>query len=416
MVTIKAFKGIRPQKGLETKIASRPYDVLNSEEARTEAKDNNMSLYHIIKPEIDFPVGTDEHSQQVYDKALENFNKFKENNWLIQDKEEKYYIYSQKMEGRTQIGLVACSSIDDYLNGNIKKHELTRKDKEEDRMVHVKINNANIEPIFLAYPANPRIDQILEKTISKFEPEYNFTSEDGITHSFWLITSKDSINEITKIFTNIPYTYVADGHHRSAAAALVGKELREKQPSYTGKEEFNYFLTVLFPDNQLKIFDYNRLIKDLNGLTPDMFLVKLSQNFIIENKGKETYRPENKHIMGLYLDNNWYKLSFKENTYNDKDPIDALDVTTLTKFVLEPLLNIHDLRTSKRIDFVGGIRGLQELEKRVDSGEMKAAFAMYPVSMEQLMAIADNNMIMPPKTTWFEPKLRSGLIIHSLED
>ncbi len=415
MVTIKAFKGIRPQKGLETKIASRPYDVLNSEEARLEAGDNTMSLYHIIKPEIDFPSGTDEHSQEVYDTAVKNFQKFKQNEWLIQDNEELLYIYSQKMDGRTQYGLVTCSDIEDYLTGTIKKHELTRKDKEEDRMIHVRINNANIEPVFLAYPANVRIDQIVEETI-KDKPEYDFVSEDGIGHTFWVITNKTLINEIINIFNKIPYTYVADGHHRSAAATLVGKELRDKQSTYTGKEEFNFFLTVLFPDNQLKIFDYNRLMKDLNGLSPEQFLTKLSVNFIVEKKGKETYKPENKHIIGLYLEGNWYKLSFKEGTYNDNDPIDALDVTTLTKYVLEPTLDILDLRTSKRIDFVGGIRGLQELEKRVDSGEMKAAFAMYPVSMEQLMAIADNNMIMPPKTTWFEPKLRSGLIIHSLEE
>ncbi len=414
MVTIKAFKGIRPQKGLETKIASRPYDVLNSEEARLEAGDNTMSLYHIIKPEIDFPSGTDEHSQEVYDTAVKNFQKFKQNEWLIQDKDELLYIYSQKMDGRTQYGLVTCSDIEDYLTGTIKKHELTRKDKEEDRMIHVRINNANIEPVFLAYPANTRIDQIVEETI-KNKPEYDFVSEDGIGHTFWVITNKTLINEIINIFNKIPYTYVADGHHRSAAATLVGKEQRDKQSTYTGKEEFNFFLTVLFPDNQLKIFDYNRLMKDLNGLSPEQFLTKLSVNFIVEKKGKETYKPENKHIIGLYLEGNWYKLSFKEGTYNDNDPIDALDVTTLTKYVLEPTLEILDLRTSKRIDFVGGIRGLQELERRVDSGEMKAAFAMYPVSMEQLMAIADNNMIMPPKTTWFEPKLRSGLIIHSLE-
>ncbi len=415
MVDIKAFKGIRPIKGLETKIASRPYDVLNSEEARKEAGDNEMSLYHIIKPEIDFPSGTDEHSQEVYDTALKNFKKFQKNGWLVQDSEELLYIYSQKMEGRTQYGLVVCSNIEDYLNGTIKKHELTRKDKEEDRMVHVRINKANIEPVFLAYPTNPRINQIVEKTI-KNKPEYDFTSEDGIGHTFWIINDKSLINEIISIFNKIPYTYVADGHHRSAAAALVGKELREKNSKYTGKEEFNYFLTVLFPDNQLKIFDYNRLIKDLNGLTTEQFLSKLEPSFNIENKGKKTYTPENKHIMGLYLQGNWYKLTFKKGTYDDNDPIAALDVTTLTKTVLEPILDIQDLRTSKRIDFVGGIRGLQELEKRVDSSEMKAAFAMYPVSMEQLMAIADNDMIMPPKTTWFEPKLRSGLIIHSLED
>ncbi len=415
MVTIKAFKGIRPQKGLETKIASRPYDVLNSEEARLEAGDIEMSLYHIIKPEIDFPAGTDEHSQAVYDKAVENFSKFKQNKWLIQDDKDLLYVYSQTMDGRTQLGLVACSNIDDYLTDKIKKHELTRKDKEEDRMVHVRITKANIEPVFLAYPSHSRIDEIINDTITSNKPEYDFTSEDGISHTFWVINNDSYITEITTIFSKIPYTYVADGHHRSAAAALVGKELRSKHPTYSGKEEFNYFLTVLFPDNQLKIFDYNRLIKDLNGLTTDQFLSNLNDNFIIEKKGKNTYRPENKHIMGLYLEGSWYKLSFKEGTYDDADPINALDVTTLTNYVLEPILDIKDLRTSKRIDFVGGIRGLAELEKRVDSGEMKAAFAMFPVSMDQLMAIADNDMIMPPKTTWFEPKLRSGLIIHSLE-
>lgn len=415
MVTIKAFKGIRPKKGLETKIASRPYDVLSSEEARIEAGNNEMSLYHIIKPEINFPPETDEHSKKVYDKAVENFTKFKNNKWLIQDEEDLLYIYSQKMNGRIQYGLVACSDIEDYLNGTIKKHELTRKDKEEDRMIHVRINKANIEPVFLAYPANKRINQIVEKVIQT-KPEYDFLSEDGINHSFWIIHNKSLIAEIIAIFHSIPNTYVADGHHRSAAAALVGKEFREKTPNYTNREEFNYFLTVLFPDNQLKIFDYNRLIKNLNGLSTEEFLTQLNKNFIVEKKGAKTYKPEKKHTMGLYIDSNWYKLTFKEGTYNDNDPIEVLDVTTLTKYVLEPLIGITDLRTNKNIDFVGGIRGLEELKKRVDTGEMKAAFAMYPVSMEQLIAIADNNMIMPPKTTWFEPKLRSGLIIHSLED
>jgi len=415
MVTIRAFKGIRPKKGLEEKIASRPYDVLNSEEAREEAKGNVMSLYHIIKPEIDFSADTDAHSQEVYDSAVASFTKFKENNWLIQDEAPSLYIYAQTMDGRTQYGLAACASVDDYLNDKIKKHELTRKDKEEDRMLHVRINNANIEPVFFSYRSNNRINEIISNVTDNSEAIYNFTSEDNIGHSFWIINSNDTITEITNIFQNIDSTYVADGHHRSAAAALVGKEKREKYPNYSGDEEFNYFLAVHFPDNQLKIFDYNRVIKDLNGLTTEQFLEKLSENFNIEKMGTNQYRPGNIHIMGLYIESNWYKLEFKDGTYDDADPIKALDVTTLTKYVLEPIINITDLRTSKRIDFIGGIRGLEELEKRVDSGEMAAAFAMYPVSMDQLINIADSGNIMPPKTTWFEPKLRSGLIIHSLD-
>ena len=414
MAIVKPFKGVRPPKDLVTQVASRPYDVLSSEEAREEAKGNERSLYHIIKPEIDFPTGTDEHSQPVYDKAVENFNKFQEKGWLKPDDKEMYYVYAQTMNGRTQYGLVVCACVEDYLTGAIKKHELTRKDKEEDRMIHVRINDANIEPVFFAYPDNKVLDEIVSETI-KNAPEYDFVADDGFGHQFWLIDNDAVVAQITEIFAGIPYLYIADGHHRTAAAALVGAEKAKQNPNHTGKEEYNYFLAVCFPDNQLKIMDYNRVVKDLNGLTPAEFLEALGDYFSIEYKGTEIYHPACLHNFSLYLDGSWYSLTAKPGTYNDSDPIGVLDVTISSDLILDKILGMKDLRTDKRIDFVGGLRGLGELKRRVDSGEMKAALALYPVSMKQLIDIADTGNIMPPKTTWFEPKLRSGLVIHKLD-
>lgn len=413
MVKIKPFKGIRPPKGIAREVASRPYDVLNSAEAQAEA--GEKSLLHIIKPEIDFSPIADEHSQQVYDKAVENFKKWKERGWLVQDKEDRYYIYAQTMEGRTQYGLVACCHFQDYLEGKIKKHELTRKDKEEDRMIHVRIQNANIEPVFFSYPHSDEIDKIVLGIVESKPAEYDFVAEDGFGHHFWTIDDKSVIERITNIFEKIPALYVADGHHRTAAAALVGEEKKKANPNHTGDEEYCYFLSVLFPDNQLKIIDYNRVVKDLNGLTAEELLAKLKEDFIVEAKGTEIYKQSALHNFSMYIGGTWYSLTAKEGTYNDDDPIGVLDVTILSNLVLDKLLGIKDLRTDKRIDFVGGIRGLGELKRRVDSGEMKVAFALYPVSMKQLIDIADTGNIMPPKTTWFEPKLRSGLVIHSLE-
>ncbi len=414
MAIIKPFKGIRPPKNLVKKVASRPYDVLNSEEARAEAEGNPYSLYHIIKPEIDFPAGTDEHEEKVYAKAAENFKKFKDNGWLIQDDTENYYVYAQTMHGRTQYGLVVCAYVDDYMNEKIKKHELTRRDKEEDRMKHVRVNNANIEPVFLAYPHRDDLNEVVSEII-KNEPEYNFVADlDGFGHSFWLIDDQSTIDRITSIFAEIPYLYIADGHHRSAAAALVGNEKKLQNSNHRGDEEYNYFMAVCFPDNQLKIIDYNRLVTDLNGLSDDEFLTKISNSFTVENKGREIYTPEKLHNFALYLSGTWYSLTAKEGTYDDNDPIGILDVTISSELILDEILGIKDLRSDKRIDFVGGIRGLGELQQRVDSGEMRAALALYPVSMKQLIDIADSGNIMPPKTTWFEPKLRSGLVIHEL--
>ncbi|HOH95976.1 MAG: DUF1015 domain-containing protein [Paludibacteraceae bacterium] len=413
MAIIKPFKGIRPPKAMVEKVASRPYDVLNSEEARKEAEGNEKSLYHIIKPEIDFPAGTDEHDAKVYEKAAENFKKFQDKGWLVQDKEDLYYVYAQTMNGRTQYGLCVCAYVDDYMTGKIKKHELTRRDKEEDRMKHVRVNNANIEPVFFAYPHNDELDAIVTKVCSK-PAEYDFVSADGFGHHFWVIDDKNSIARITEIFGNIPSLYIADGHHRSAAAALVGDEKRKQNPNHTGKEEYNYFLAVCFPDNQLNIIDYNRVVKDLNGLSAEQFLNALKENFIVEEKGAEIYKPNKLHNFSIYLAGKWYSLTAKIGTYNDNDPIGVLDVTISSKLILDNILGIKDLRSDKRIDFVGGIRGLGEIKKRVDSGEMQVALALYPVSMNQLIAIADSGNIMPPKTTWFEPKLRSGLIIHKL--
>lgn len=414
MAIIKPFKGIRPPKELVEQIASRPYDVLNSEEARAEAGSNEKSLYHIIKPEIDFPVGTDEHLPEVYEKAVENFKHFQDKGWLVQDNKENYYVYAQTMNGRTQYGLTVCANVDDYMTEKIKKHELTRRDKEEDRMKHVRINNANIEPVFFAYPHNDEIDTIVAKIVAG-KPEYDFVAPDGFGHHFWLIEDEATIKRITELFAGIPYLYIADGHHRSAAAALVGDEKRRNNPNHKGNEEYMYFLAVCFPDNQLSIIDYNRVVKDLNGLTDEQFLSALSKNFVVEEKGTEIYKPSKLHNFAIYLSGKWYSLTAKQGTYNDNDPIGVLDVTISSNLILDEILGIKDLRSDKRVDFVGGIRGLGELKKRVDSGEMRVALALYAVSMDQLIAIADSGNIMPPKTTWFEPKLRSGLVIHKLE-
>lgn len=414
MATIKPFKGIRPPQNLVERVASRPYDVLNSAEARTEAEGNEMSLYRIIRPEIDFPVGTDEHEPQVYDKAAENFALFRRNGWLVQDEEESYYVYAQTMNGKTQYGLVVGAYVDDYLNGVIKKHELTRRDKEEDRMKHVRVNNANIEPVFFAYPSNAEVNAIVAKYTAT-NPVYDFVAEhDGFGHQFWVINDKADIARITELFAQMPALYIADGHHRSAAAALVGAEKAKQNPNHRGDEEYNYFMAVCFPDDQLTIIDYNRVVKDLNGLTDEEFLAKLNVHFEVEKKGTEIYKPQALHNFSMYLSGNWYSLTAKPGTYDDHDPIGVLDVTISSNLILDEILDLRDLRSNKRIDFVGGIRGLGELARRVDSGEMRVALALYPVSMKQIIDIADSGNIMPPKTTWFEPKLRSGLVIHEL--
>lgn len=411
---IKPFKGIRPPKDVVEQVQSRPYDVLNSEEARSEAQGNEKSLYHIIKPEIDFPVGTDEHDPKVYEKAAENFKMFQDKRWLVQDDKEQYYIYAQTMDGKTQYGLVVCAYVEDYMTGKIKKHELTRRDKEEDRMKHVRVNNANIEPVFFAYPENGEIDALVAKYTAG-QPEYDFTAAlDGFRHTFWVINDEADIRRITELFAAMPAMYIADGHHRSAAAALVGAEKAQQNPNHRGDEEYNYFMAVCFPANQLTIIDYNRVVKDLNGLSDEAFLDRLSKHFTVEKKGPEISKPTRLHEFSLYLSGNWYSLTAKPGTYDDNDPIGVLDVTISSNLILDEILGIKDLRSDKRIDFVGGIRGLGELKKRVDSGEMKVALALYPVSMKQLTDIADTGNIMPPKTTWFEPKLRSGLVIHKL--
>lgn len=412
MVKIKPFKGIRPPKIIAAEVASRPYDVLNSTEAQAEA--GEKSLLHIIKPEIDFHPIIDEHSKEAYAKAVENFKKWQANKWLLQDEKEHYYVYAQTMDGRTQYGLAVCCNTDDYQSGAIKKHELTRNDKEEDRMIHVRIQNANIEPVFFSYPAVKEVDEIVAKVVAT-PAEYDFVAEDGFGHHFWVIQDEAVNRRITEIFKSVPALYVADGHHRTAAAALVGQEKRAANPNHTGDEEYNYFLSVIFPDNQLKIIDYNRTVKDLNGLTKDQLISALSHDFTIEKKGKAIYKPDSLHNFAMYIDGEWYSMTAKPGTYNDADPIGVLDVTILSNLVLDKVLAIKDLRTDKRIDFVGGIRGLGELSRRVDNGEMAVAFALYAVSMQQLINIADSGNIMPPKTTWFEPKLRSGVVIHSLE-
>ncbi len=414
MAILKPFRGLRPPVELAAHVASRPYDVLNSEEARREAEGNPWSLLHIIKPEIDFPAGTDEHNPEVYQKAAENLELFKSNGWLKQDGQEYLYIYAQTMDGRTQYGIVGCASVDDYLNGVIKKHELTRSDKEEDRMKHVRITDANMEPVFFAFPAVKKIDQLVADIVASRKPEYDFVADDGFGHHFWLVDEPEKIARLVELFAAIPSTYVADGHHRTAAAALVGKEKRANNPGHNGTEEYNFFLAVHFPDNQLRIIDYNRLVKDLNGLTAAELLQKLGEDFDVVKTGTEIYKPEALHIFSMYLDGFWYKLTAKPGRYNDNDPIGVLDVTILSALILDKILGIRDLRTDKRIDFVGGIRGLGALKSRVDAGEMKVAFALFAVSMQQLINIADSGNIMPPKTTWFEPKLRSGLVVHEL--
>ncbi len=413
MVKIKPFCGIRPPKQYAAEVASRPYDVLNSVEAKAEATER--SLLHIIKPEIDFDPIADEHSEEVYQKAMDNFARWQQEGWLVQDPEEYYYVYAQTMDGRTQYGLAMCCHYEDYRSGAIKKHELTRPDKEEDRMIHVRNQQANIEPVFFAYPDDEEINAIVADVV-KEEPEYDFTAADGFGHHLWVIRDKKTNDRLTELFAAIPALYVADGHHRTAAAARVGAECEAKNPNHTGEEEYCYFLAVTFPASQLKIIDYNRVVKDLNGLTKEELLAKLEESFVVECKGEEIYTPAALHNFSMYIDGQWYSLTAKEGTYDDSDPIGVLDVTVLSDLVLDKILDIKDLRTSKRIDFVGGIRGLGELKRRVDSGEMKAAFALYPVSMQQLINIADTGNIMPPKTTWFEPKLRSGVVIHSFKE
>ena len=416
MAVVKPFRGLRPPRALAKDLACLPYDVMNTEEAREMAKGKEFSLLHITRSEIDLPAGTDTHSEQIYDKSVENFKKWQSNGWLVQDETPHFYIYAQTMTTRTQYGIVGCASVDDYLNGIIKKHELTRPDKEQDRMVHVRFNNANIEPVFFTYPAVKEIDEIVDKIVRTEKPEYDFVTEDGFGHHFWVIKEQETNLLIEKLFAEkVPYTYVADGHHRTAAAALVGKEKRKNNNSHNGTEEYNFFLAVHFPADQLRIIDYNRTIKDLNGLTPEKLLTRLESAFIIEEKGSIIYKPKKLHNFSMYLEGKWFSLNAKAGTFNDDDPIGVLDVTILTNQILSPILDIQDLRRSKRIDFIGGIRGLGELKKRVDSGEMKVAFALYPVSMNQLITIADSGNIMPPKSTWFEPKLRSGLVIHLLD-
>ena len=405
---------MRPPKALVEQVQSRPYDVLSSEEARQEAGDNAMSLYHIIKPEINFPEGTDEYDPRVYESGAEQFQRFQDNGWLMEDAEENYYLYAQTMNGRTQYGLCVAAAVSDYMTGNIKKHELTRRDKEEDRMKHVRVNNANIEPVFFAYPHNDELDAIVAQ-ITRREPEYDFVTADGFGHHFWVIDDLATIERITQLFAAMPAMYIADGHHRSAAAALVGAEKAKNDPNHNGKEEYNYFMAVCFPANQLTILDYNRVVKDLNGLTPRQFLNALTDDFVIIEKGTENFRPTRHHEFSLYLCGKWYALEAKDGSFDEEDPIGVLDVDISSRLILDKILGIKDLRSSDRIDFVGGLRGLDELRRRVDSGEMVAALALYPVSMNQIMTIADSGKIMPPKATWFEPKLRSGLIVHKLD-
>ena len=413
MVKVKPFCGIRPPQEYAAEVASRPYDVLNSVEAKAEATER--SLLHIIKPEIDFEPIADEHSQQVYDKAVANFKEWKERGWLVQDEQEHYYIYAQTMNGRTQYGIAMCCHFEDYLSGAIKKHELTRPDKEEDRMIHVRNQKANIEPVFFTYPDNEQINAIVSDVVENNAPDYDFTAADGFGHHFWVVRSEEQNRQITELFASVPALYVADGHHRTAAAARVGQECMASNPNHKGDEEYCYFLAVTFPASQLRIIDYNRVVKDLNGLSSEEFIAKVQESFEVKAMGSEIYTPNGLHNFSMYLDGEWYSLTAKAGTYDDSDPIGVLDVTVLSNLVLDKILGITDLRTSKRIDFVGGIRGLGELQHRVDSGEMKVAFALYPVSMQQLIDIADTGNIMPPKTTWFEPKLRSGVVIHSFE-
>ncbi len=416
MAQIKPFRGLRPTAEIVEELACLPYDVMNSEEAAKMAEGKEKSLLRITKAEIECPGIDDIHSETVYNKSVENFLKFQNQGWLIQDEEAKYYIYAQTMNGRTQYGIVGAAACADYENGIIKKHELTRPEKEEDRMVLTRYLNANIEPVFFAYKAVPEIDTIVKSVIEDNKPDYDFTAEDGFGHHFWTINNTEINNRLEKLFSEkVPFTYVADGHHRTAAAARIGLEKTAQNPKHNGDEEYNFFMAVHFPDNQLQIIDYNRTVTDLNGLSDGQFIAELEKGFFVEKMGAEIYKPGKLHEFSLYLSGNWYKLTAKPGTFNDSDPIGVLDVTILSNQVLEPILGITDLRTSKRIDFIGGIRGLGELKNRVDSGEMKAAFALFPVSMKQLIDIADSGNIMPPKTTWFEPKLRSGLVIHKLD-
>lgn len=415
MSVIKPFKGLRPPQDLVERVSCLPYDVMNSEEAAAMAAGKPESLLHVTRAEIDLPANTDMHSNVVYEKAVQNFDKMLKNHWLVADNDEKFYIYAQTMDGRTQYGIVGCAYFEDYFNGVIKKHELTRIEKEEDRMVLTRYTNANIEPVFFTYKSVPDIDAIVENIVKTQKPEYDFVAEDGFGHHFWVINDKATNDKIVELFaTKVPYLYVADGHHRTAAASRIGKERAEKNPNHSAKDEYGYFMTVFFPDNQLKIIDYNRVVKDLNGLSKEDFMNKICNKFIMQDMGTEVYKPASLHEFSMYIDGRWYKLNAKPGTYNDSDPLDVLDVNVLSKHVLSDILGIADLRTSHRIDFVGGIRGLGELKKRVDSGEMAVAFALYPVAMSQLINIADSGKIMPPKTTWFEPKLRSGLVIHTL--
>lgn len=411
MPKVKPFRGLRPPKELVEQVESRPYDVLNSEEARAEAGNNEKSLYHIIKPEINFPEGTSEYDPRVYDSAAEQFEKFQKNGWLLQDEQENYYLYAQTMNGKTQYGIVLCAHVDDYMNGNIKKHELTRRDKEDDRMKHVRITNANIEPVFLAFRHNDVLAELIKKYAAQ-ESVYHFKAPvDGFIHQFWVIDNKEDQDAITEEFAKMDSLYIADGHHRSAAAARVGAEKGEKE----GRGEHDYYMAVCFPAEQLTILDYNRVVKDLNGLSEEDFLKALEKNFTVACKGEENYRPQKMHEFSLYVGGKWYSLEAKPGTFNENDPIGVLDVDISSRLILDEILNIKDLRSDKRIDFVGGLRGLGELKRRVDSGEMKMALALYPVSMQQIMDIADSGNIMPPKATWFEPKLRSGLVIHKLD-
>ena len=414
MAIFRPFKGYRPPKEIAKELASRPYDVLNSEEARAEAGNNPYSFLRVVKPEIELPQDIDLHSQPVYDKAVENFRKFIDKGFLNQDPKANFYVYAQTWGEKIQYGIVGCAGVEDYLNGNIKKHELTRPDKEEDRMMHVRVVNANAEPVFFTYPAVSEIDEIVAE-VTRNVPEYDFLADDGFGHKFWVIIDDATIQTLEGLFSEVPAFYVADGHHRTAAAALVGAERKKNNPNHTGEEEYNFFMAVVFPDNQLTIIDYNRVVKDLNGWSKDEFLEKLTKHFVLEKKGEQEYKPGKLHEFSMYLDGEWYVLEARPGTFNDNDPIGVLDVTILSNLVLDEILGIKNLRTDKRIDFVGGIRGLGELKRRVDRGEMAVAFALFPVSMQQLLDIADTGNIMPPKTTWFEPKLRSGLVVHTLD-
>ncbi len=414
MARVKPFKGLRPPRELVEQVESRPYDVLDSDEARAEAGNNEKSLYHIIKPEIDFPVGTSEYDARVYERAAENFAKFQREGWLVQDADDHYYVYAQTMNGHTQYGIVVGAAVDDYMNGVILKHELTRRDKEEDRMKHVRVCDANIEPVFLAYPD----DDVLDAVVARYtlqEPEYDFIAPvDGFRHQFWIIDKEEDITAVTERFALMPHLYIADGHHRTAAAALVGAEKAKANPAHTGTEEYNYLMAVCFPASQLTILDYNRVVKDLNGHSPAEFLTLLEKDFLVSPQGTEPYRPARLHEFSLYLKGEWYSLMLKPGLVDENDPIESLDVSISSKRILDEILGIKDLRSDKRIDFVGGLRGLSELKRRVDSGEMQMALALYPVSMQQIIRIADSGNIMPPKATWFEPKLRSGLVVHKL--